>query len=232
MNYQNIEIKNKREQSKYPFTSTSTLQVGKYTFPVNWIKSLSLQISKAVFPLYVGSIYTESQFVVLRVVDKVSQLQCYIRLSKNSGYVKTDYNTNCGQIKADTYLYDWLYGLVKNSVYGYIDLDSNALIFDGSVITCVYFEGYTGLTINNQYAGSDVILNFQRNIETIVQNEQVRLNVYGDYDYAFQNAQKLQYVNGVDLKNKSLLIQHRALSDIRVTTDSNKISLVGVTDAT
>lgn len=232
MNYQNIEIKNKREQSNYPFTGLSTLKVGKYTFPVNWVRSLSLQISSAVFPLYINTIYTDTQYVILSVIDKMSQVQCYIKLGPESAAVVTAYNTICGQISVDNQLYNWLYDLIKDSVYGRIDLNSNDLVFDGSVITCVCFKGYTGLSVNNRYAGSDVILNFQRNIETVIQGSQVRLNVYGDYDYSFQKQQKLQYINGIDLKNKSLLIQHRALSDLRVVTDSNKISLIGVTDVT
>ena len=232
MNYQNIEIQNKREQSKYPFTGDSTLEIGKYIFPVNWIKSLSVQVSSAVFPLYINTLYVQGDFVVLKVLDKNAQIQCYLKIGATQSKIETENGIICGQLYIDTQLYSWLYNLIKSTVSGYIDLNSNALIFDGSVITCVHFKGYTGLSINNKYIGSDVLLNFERNIQVEIDGASVVLNVYGDYDYSFQKISKLQSVNNIDLKNKSLIIQHRALSNLRIATETNKISLIGVTDVT
>lgn len=230
--FQNVETSNLRDISNFPFTDTSSLEVGKYKFPAPWISSLRLQVQNAVFPLHIGNIHTDDVFIVLSVVDNTGTSVCDIKIAEQACFIVDSFNKIAGQIQVDGQLYSWLYKLIKNSVYGYMQLKSDALVIASQVIACVYFQGYTGLSVNNTYIGQDVILNFQRNIETIRAGSNLRLNVYGDYSYSYQNQRKLQVVNGKDLRGKDLLIQHSMLSDLRVSTQSGKISFIGVTDAT
>lgn len=50
--------------------------------------------------------------------------------------------------------------MLKQTVGGYIEIDSQALILDGSVIHCVAYNGYTGMSVNGKYVGQSVGLNF------------------------------------------------------------------------
>ena len=63
-NYTNIQTSNRREQSKYPFDSSASLLLGKYTFPCHMIKSLGIQVKSGRFPIYLGSISVKDTRVI------------------------------------------------------------------------------------------------------------------------------------------------------------------------
>ena len=106
--YQNLEIHNQRQLSKYPFDNSSTLLLDTHVFPVNWIESMNLQIQDAVFPLYISKVAIQEKIIELTVVDGSGQLQCRILLTPDSNRIIDSYDCIAGQIKADSRLYNWL----------------------------------------------------------------------------------------------------------------------------
>lgn len=228
--YQNIEIQNWRQQSKYPFDMSSTLKLDQHIFPVNWIQSLNLQVYKAVFPLHISRIVSADNTVQLQVVDRQSELQCVIQLKEDENKILDAYSCIAGQMRTSPQLFPWLKQLVGGTVYGTMQLLDTALIIDSQAITCTAFKGYTGISVNNTYVGQSAILNFQRNVTLSKQASGIRMDAFGNYPATYQKQIKLQKVNGVQLKGKQLLIKHRSLADLRVVTDSENITLTGVTD--
>lgn len=252
--YQNIEEANKRQFSKYPFDPSSTLKLDIYTFPVAWIKSLSVVVGKCVFPLYINKIYIEQKAVCLDIVDWQGTFISKIVIQAESAYIQNKAHCIGGAVYTDPALYSWLFDIIKTNFYNGLQLVSSSLILSDTVITCCYYDFFSGLSVNGVYAGNDVHINFQRNTEYAGNPEElpnygldiaqqqgpafkgtgmpVRINVLGDYAYTYENKTKLKYVNGVDLANKTLIIKSRPLADLRVQTTQGKISLTGVTDAT
>ena len=230
--YQNIQRYNERAQSKYPFDCASTLLLDTYIFPTAWIESLNIQVTNCIFPLHVSDIVLQNKVISLHITDAQEQLTNTILLTEKGGTVIDSYSCASGQIRANAQLYPWLRGLIGDVVYGTMLLPDNALIICSQAITCSSFVGYTGLRIDGDYKGRSAILNFQRNIDVTIQEQNIRLDLYGNYDFSYQSAVKLWKVNDVDLKSKSLIIKHKALSDLRVVTDTNGIVITGVTDAT
>lgn len=228
--YQNIEIQNWRQQSKYPFDMSSTLMLDQHIFPVNWIRSLNLQIYKAIFPLHISKLVLVNNCVQLHVVDRQSQLQCIIYLEERTSKILDAYSCIAGQIKVAPQLFPWLRQLVSGTVYGTMQLLDTALIICSQAITCMAFEGYAGISVNNTYMGQDATLNFQRNVTLSKTSTGLRIDAFGDYQATYQKTIKLQRVNGIQLKGKQLLIKHRSLSDLRVVTSGDKLTLTGVTD--
>ena len=200
-------------------------------FPINWISSMSLQVQQALFPLHINSLYIKDSTIIMSIADKSEQQLCDIHLTSTESYIINKYGNICGQLRTAQNLYTWLYDIIKTTVYGFLEVKSDALVLSSNVITCVFFSGYIGLNINGKYIGASATLNFQRNIETVTKGRDLQLNVYGDYTYTYQSQKKIQYVNGVDMRGKDLIIQHSALSDLRVVTQADKITFIGVTDA-
>lgn len=232
--YQNLQISKQRVQSKYPFDDSSTLMLGGHTFPGSWIVSLNLIVTTGLFPLYVSRVSFADQTVIMDITDGNGNTNLFIRLYTEDACVVDGDGRSAGSILVQPQLFPWLQRLVRDTFYGTIILPSTALILSSEVITCAYFKGYSGVQCNNTVTGPKVILNFQRNVKVTRgdADKDISLNIYGDYAYSYQNTNKLQQINSLDLRNKSLIIKHKKLADLRVVTANKTITLTGVTDVT
>lgn len=243
MTITNIQNLNARQQSYYPFDSMSTLQIDNMIFPVSLIKSLNIQVQSAVFPLKITQFrIARDKKVLCCIRDSISNIIGFIQLdNKNLGSVVDQQGRYIGGISFQQQLYTWLYRSVTDAYYKNIQVATNALIISSQCITCVHYTGFKGVSVNGTYAGNNVTLNFQRNIQCNTTAEQLQLSLCADYvnienilvtqtaEGAVQET-PVVFVNGVDLTDKVLIIKHRNLSDLRVKTTRDRITFVGVQD--
>ena len=228
-----ISAQNKKFLSNYPFDASSTLKIDNHTFPATLIKSLKLQVHQAIFPLHIGSIEILQNKAVITIFDaqqsRIAYAECSIDSTKC--FFKNNYGLSCGSMVYDPQLVDFLYGLPNTAYGGSIQLSSDTLILDIQTISCVAFNGIINVNINGVDMGNKVNINFHEPFKlTKVQNE-IAFSVTGQIDYSYKDAIKLQKVNNVDLKGKSLLVRAQMLSDLRVNTAQGELNLTGVRDA-
>lgn len=154
--------------------------------------------------------------------------------STTAAVIKTMRGTLCGGIKLkDNSLYSWLYSMTKNTLYGELTLSPDALILHPNTLACVSYSGYQGLSLNGQYLGNHIHLAFQHNLKVASDssdNNCIQIDAFSNYDDSFQKTKKLKIINGVDLSGKAVVIKPNTLGDLRVITQNNTISLMGVTD--
>ena len=236
---QNIQTLNRRQQSKYPFDAAADLHLDKCTFPCSFIKSLKLQVSGVAFPLYIGALrqlpyinHTTAAGIRYIVKDANDYTCCYIDIiDEKTATVIDTYGNLCGSMSFQPQLYKWSLQLVKNTVYGYLQLTPTNLPLSSFVISCCYFKGFKGVSIGGQYVGNRAILNFTQNIVPQFDQDKIRLDLFSDYYLQVdQEPQRFVSVNGIPMEGKSLIIKHRTLSNLRVITQNQTITMAGVTD--
>ena len=245
---------NASDSSLYPFDNASSLLISNHIFPHDLIDDIFVMIRNESVPLCISRItagpvkgpdWSDSRVfegkdlgvLTLFLADgtgtEIASLQLKRDVSVITAPIKTLNGTLCGGIKADKALYSWLYSLVKNTLYGELQVSPDALILHPNTLACVSYKGYEGLSLNGQYLGSHIHLAVQHNLKAQLDasdSGQIQFDAFGDYDETFEKTEKLQTVNGVDLKGKSLIIKSNTLGDLRVVTEDNKIALLGVTD--
>ena len=237
--YQNIQTLNRRQQAKYPFDISADLKLDNYTFPCSYIKSLKLQISDVVFPLYIAAVQylsyidnTTATAVRYIVKDANGYICSYIDLTDQETAKITDvYGNLCGSMSFQPQLYKWSLQLIKNTVYGYMQLTPTNLPLSSFVLSCCYFKGFKGVSVGGQFAGNKITLNFTQNIVPVFTQNKIRLDLFSDYYLqTSQEPQRFITVNGIPMQGKSLIIKHNVLSNLRVLTEGQTITLAGVTD--
>lgn len=239
-NYTNIQTSNRREQSKYPFDSSASLLLGKYTFPCHMIKSLGIQVKSGRFPIYLGSISVKDTRVIFQIKDIAATVLGTIQLlSQTKGRVIDVDGSACGGIQFEVPLYKWCLQLIGTTRYKHMSLLSSQLPLASQIITCLYYTGYKGLQFEGKYLGADIILNFQRNVIPDITADKLRLDLWGDYKLTSdQPADPQLYLtrvnapSSIDMTGGNLVIKHRTLSDVRVITKADKLLITGVKDVT
>ena len=243
--YHNIQTSNRRSESKYPFDSSASLLMGKYTFPCHMIKSLGIQVKQGRFPLYFGSISAKQNKVIFQIKDITSATLGTLQLiSQTSGKVLDANGCVCGGIAFQPALYKWCLELVSTTRYKYMSLLSSQLPLSSQVITCLYYTGYRGLNFSGRALGADVILNFQRNLIPTIQksSKKLRIDTWGDYQLPSSQGQgqddsevylsRINAPSTMDMTGGNVIIKHKTLSNVRVVTKQNKILITGVKDVT
>lgn len=236
----NLDPGQVRQNTSYPFDNRSTLQVDIYKMSPVWISSLQLQVQSAVFPLHVSRIYTSGQHMYWQISDARYEHIATFSFSHQGQGCAVAYRPNgciCGYMTYARNMISFFSSVVRNQYGDSLQLPSNCMILCANCITCTYTTGCQSIRVNGtDYNGATAVV-LQRNVvlDDYTDTYSVTVSVFGDYQGQIQIAATgtpvLKTVNGVDLTNKHLLIKPRTLSDLRVITAGNTITMAGVLDA-
>lgn len=237
--YTNIDTLQYRKQNNYPFTKQSTLLLDNVHIDTSQIISFSLQVTSGIFPLFIGSILNNNQFIIAEIKDMRSDSIAFIHLFNNRCLIKDRNNNICGFIleKTPGYLYRLFKAFTATSSYR--ELDNNCLQIAPCCITCIHYKGVQSLNINGSPVQNPVILAFCNNVtaQRDISNN-FSINVYGDLDLSYLSIPKLKYIAVgenqpfIDFTAQNITIKPAALSDLRIVTQNKKITFKGVKDVT
>lgn len=227
--YSNQPTHVQKKQSSYPFDKKSSLLFQLSIFPTQLIKSCIINIRKAVFPIYISEFLLQDNKVYMRLADTQETLG-YVLVQKDKTLcpILSSNDTVLGSMQVDNRLYQFLQSRLKNMFRFTHTCTSDNFIISSQCINCCWINGYQVLNIDDYRFKNDVVLDFRNNATYDISDNTV--NVFGDLQVNTVAASKVVYVNGQDMRNKGLVIQHKMLSDIRVVS-KNTITMTSVLDA-
>lgn len=86
-------------------------------------------------------------------------------------------------------------------------MSSSALIISPKVISCTCSVGYKEIQIDGVSYGANAAIEFINNVIFDLSDSDIYISVYGDKDDTYKDLVKLQNVNGIPMKGKSLLVK-------------------------
>lgn len=233
MTIYNIQQRNLRNISKYPFTQDSSLALDNIIFPSTLIKSLNIHIQDIQLPVYWTKFSYIQKHIQIAVADKNLETigNIFIYENKQISDIRDNYGLFMGTMYHQKQLFIFLSQYIKKLHNSQVQLDPYSFKISGDCLTCIHYSGCVGVKVNQNLITKDIDIYFQNNI--VLKNTNTRdsftVNTFGNYNKAFQR-DVLKYINGINVQGCTVTIKHTALGNLRVVTNSTGIILNGVKD--
>lgn len=241
--YTNTDISNAREHTKYPFTQQSTCILGNVLFNTSCIKSLSICVQSARFPLFIDKIKRSSGTVILQITSLDITFKAFVYVTPNSSIylIKNTYDQIVGTVavqQQDSYMYNFFNAYLTTTAQ--VQAASDAFILAPECIKCINYEALRYLKAGDYTLKRKANIYFGNNCYLLAEDDNISINVAGDLDMSYKQIKKLKTIKVTnedigetveqDLASKNIILKHTMLSDLRVVTKQDQILLTGVMD--